>query len=132
MIDRGYENLNSEFVDNQDARGQIENDETGELIYNEDTEPAEQNSQVHESNLTSGDPIPKVATDDDIATNIRSLNKKERMVFDVLRQWARNYVKNVSSKKKKKIFRLTQFMDFYLVVEAQESLTWLKLYIKWY
>ena len=96
MVDRVYENLNSEFVDNQDAHGQIENDETGEPIQSEDTEPTEQNSQVHESNLASGNFIPKIATDDEIAANIRSLNKKQCMVFDVLHQWARNYVKNVS------------------------------------
>ena len=29
MVDRAYENPNSEFLDNQDAHGQIENDETG-------------------------------------------------------------------------------------------------------
>ena len=130
MVDKAYENLNSKFVDNQDAHGQIENDETGEPIYSEDTEPTEQNSEVHESTLASGDFIPKIATDDEVAANVRSLNKKQRMVFDVLHQWARNYVKNVSSKKK--IFRLTQFLYFYLVVEAQGSLTWLKLYIKLY
>ena len=47
MVDRAYENLNLEFVDNQDAHGQIENYETFEPIYSEDTEPTEQNSQVH-------------------------------------------------------------------------------------
>ena len=47
MVDRAYENLNLEFVDNQDAHGQIENYETVEPIYSEDTEPTEQNSQVH-------------------------------------------------------------------------------------
>ena len=52
--------------------------------------------------MVLGDFIPKKATDDEIAANIRSLNKKQHMVFDVLHQWARNYVKNVSSKKKKK------------------------------
>ena len=49
--------------------------------------------------MASGDLIPKLATNDEIAANIRSLNKKQRMMFDVLHQWARNYVKNVSSKK---------------------------------
>ena len=97
IVDRAYENLNWEFVDNQDAHGQIENDETGEPIYSEDTEPNEQNSQVHESNLVLGDFIPKIATDDKNAANIKSLNKKQFMVFDVLHQWARKYVKNVSS-----------------------------------
>ena len=31
-VDRAYINLNWEFVDNQEAQGQIETDETGELI----------------------------------------------------------------------------------------------------
>ena len=103
IVDRAYENLNSEFVDNQDAYGQIENDKTGKPIYNEeDAEPHEQNTQVDESNLALGDFIPKIATDNEIAPDIRNLNKKQRIVFDVLHQWAKNYVKNVSSKKKKK------------------------------
>ena len=52
--------------------------------------------------MVLGDFIPKKATDDEIAANIRSLNKKQHMVFDVLHQWARNYVKKLTSKKKKK------------------------------
>ena len=50
--------------------------------------------------MALGDFIPKIASDDEIAANIRSLNKKQRIMFDVLHQWARNYVKNVFSKKK--------------------------------
>ena len=111
IVDRAYENLNSEFVDNQDVHGQIQNDETGEPIYSEDTEPTEQNSQVHESNLALGDFIPKIATDDEIAANIRSLNKKQHMMFDLLHQWARNYVKNVSSKKNLQITPLHIFLS---------------------
>ena len=44
IVDRANKNLNSEFVDNQDAHGQIENDKTSEPIYSEDTEPTEHNS----------------------------------------------------------------------------------------
>ena len=109
---------------NQDADSQIENhvqnDETGEPIYSEDSDPTEQNSQIHESNLALADFIPKIAADDKVAANIRSLNKKQHIVFDVLHQWPRNYVKNFSSKK---FFRLTQSKYFCLVVEAQGSLT---------
>ena len=100
MVDRAYENLNSEFVDNQDAHKQTENDETGQPMYSEETEPTKQSSQVHEPNLAPVDFMPKIPTDDKIAANVRSLNKKQHIVFDVLHQWARNYVKNVSSKKK--------------------------------
>ena len=103
-------------MDFQDAHDQTDYYEMGEAIYSEDTEPTEQNSQVHGSNLASGDFIPKIAPGDEITANIRSLNKKQRMVFDVLHQWARNYVKKCFFKKK--IFRLTQFIYFYLVVKA--------------
>ena len=41
IVDRAYENLNSEFVDNLDAHSQIKNDETGEPICSQDTEPTE-------------------------------------------------------------------------------------------
>ena len=71
-----YESLTSEFVDNQDTHGQIENHETGEPIYSEDTESTEHNLEVWESILTSGDFMSKIATDEEIAANIRSLNKK--------------------------------------------------------
>ena len=98
MTDRVYENLSSVFVGNQDANGEIENGETGESIYSEDTEPTEQNSQVHESNLASGYFMPKIVTRNKIATNISSLNKKPRILFDMQYQWARSYPKIVFSK----------------------------------
>ena len=101
IVDRAYENLDSEFVDNQDAHGQIENDETGEPIYSEDAEPTEQNSQVHESNLASGYFMPKIVTRDKIATSISSLDKKPRILFDMQYQWARSYTKIVFSKTNK-------------------------------
>ena len=53
--------------------------------------------------MALGDFIPKIATDGEIAANIRSFNKKQRIVFDVLHQWERNYLKNVSSKKNPQI-----------------------------
>ena len=68
------ETLNSKLVENQDAHGQTENDETGQPIYRQDTEPTEQSFQVHESNLTPRDFM--IPTDDKTAANIRSLNKK--------------------------------------------------------
>ena len=98
MTDRVYENLSSVFVGNQDANGEIENGETGKSIYSEDTEPSEQNSEVHESNLASGYFMPKIVTRDKIATSISSLNKKPRILFDMEYQWARSYTKTVFSK----------------------------------
>ena len=100
MVNRAYENNNLEFVNNQDAHSQIENDKTGEPIYGDHREEqTEQSSQAHESKSASGDFMPKILTNDKTAANIRSLIKKQCIVFNVLHQWARNYVKNVSSKK---------------------------------
>ena len=39
MVDRAYKNLNSEFMDNHDARGRIENYKTGQPICIEDADP---------------------------------------------------------------------------------------------
>ena len=124
MADKVYGNLNSKFVDNQKARGQIEDGKTDEALNGDDTEPTEQSYGVHESNLASGDFIAKIPTDEETAASIskKSFNKK-RIVFHVLHQCVTNYVSKVSSKK---IFTLTQVIYFYLVAEALESLTWSK------
>ena len=39
--------------------------------------------------------MPKIPTDDESTANLRSCTKKQQMVFGVLHQRARNYVKNV-------------------------------------
>ena len=78
MVDRAYINLNSEFMDNQDARGRIENYKTGQPICTEDADPTEQSSQVHESNMAPGDFMPEIPTDDKIAANI---NKSLKVWF---------------------------------------------------
>ena len=69
MTVRAYENLNSELIYNLDAHGEIENDTTSELIYSQNTQPTEQSSQVHESNLASGDFMPKIPANDVVLIN---------------------------------------------------------------
>ena len=73
MVDRAYENVNPEFVDNQDAHGQTKNDETNQPTYREGTEPTEQSSQVHESNMAPREFMPEIPADDKIAASIRTL-----------------------------------------------------------
>ena len=69
MTVRAYENLNSELIYNLDSHGEIENDTTSELIYSQNTQPTEQSSQVHESNLASGDFMPKLPANDVVLIN---------------------------------------------------------------
>ena len=118
------------------ANDENENDETGQPIYSEDTEPTEQSFQVHESNLTPRDFMPKIPTEDQIAANIRRFNKKQRMVFDVLLQWAKKYVTNVSSKKNLQINPVYVFLcgsggtrktgNFDSWYKTRSQITWVK------
>ena len=78
MVDRAYKNLNSEFMDNQDARGPIDNDKTGQPICIEDADPTAQSSQAHESNMAPGDFMPEILNDDKIAAN---MNKSLKVWF---------------------------------------------------
>ena len=43
--------------------------------------------------------MPQILADDEIAANIKSLNKKQRDVFNISHKWARDYVKGMSQKR---------------------------------
>ena len=42
--------------------------------------------------------MPQILTDDEIAANIKSLNKKRRDIFNIAHKWARDYAKSMSRK----------------------------------
>ena len=97
LVDEVYENFNAELVDNQDAYGQIENDETITASYNEDATETE-DSENSSANLYSASLMPEIPPDNEIAGSIRSLNEKQRMVFNVVHKWLRNFIKRLSTK----------------------------------
>ena len=59
LVDEVYENFNAELVDNQDAYGQIENDETITASYNEDATETE-DSENSSANLYSASLMPEI------------------------------------------------------------------------
>ena len=71
------------MLGNQGPFSQIENDETGEAVYssdrNENTEPIRNSA------------IPRIMIDDEIFESTNPLNSKQRDVFNVVHNWAKEY-----------------------------------------
>ena len=91
ITDQAFLKFNEYVVNNQDRHGQIENYEIPGAEY-----PNESDSENTETNKTSALPnfIPKILPDDDIAKSIKSLNSKQREVFNVNHTWAKDNVKH--------------------------------------
>ena len=88
----------AELVDKQDVYGQIEKDETVTASYNEDPTEIE-DSQNSSANLYSVSLMPKIPPDNESEWSIRSLNEKQRMVFNAVHKWSRNLIKSLSTKR---------------------------------
>ena len=72
------------------------NDTLNKHLHNEEILDDELTSNFPESGLScSTDPV---FQDSLINENIRSLNVKQRQIFDVIHKWVRDYVKNLPSK----------------------------------
>ena len=63
LVDETYENFNAALVDNQDAYGQIANDETIAASYNEDATETE-DSENSSANLYSASLMPEILPND--------------------------------------------------------------------
>ena len=76
LVDEAYTNWNTELASNQDAYGKIKNFETNGASYNKHVTCIENNENRSISIFLFGNFIPQVLTDDEIAKNIKSLNKQ--------------------------------------------------------
>ena len=99
-VENALERLSTNQNANIDSFGQQENDEINdtlnENLHNEEFLDDELTCNFPESGFSCS--THPVFQDSLINENIRSLNVKQRQVFDVIHKWARNYVKNLSSK----------------------------------
>ena len=87
-----------DLIHNQDAFGQQENEEIllqidGELSEDDETDINDIPENNFESQLPASSSI-YVMNDDEINEKIRSLNKKQREIFDVIFTWAKRFVQN--------------------------------------
>lgn len=77
LVDAAYTNRNAELISNQDAYGEIENFETKGALYSEHVTCLENNENRSIPNFSIRSFIPQILTSDEIAANIKSLNKKK-------------------------------------------------------
>ena len=108
LVDDAFIRFRAESTPNMDSYGQQENDEIEQgLLENNrqsDSEEYEDNNPLlYPDSISSGN-TSNILHDDDINAKIRSLNIKQRQIFDVVHGWAKDFMKNLSSKCPKKVF----------------------------
>ena len=88
-----------------------ENFETNGASYNEHVTCIGNYENRSISNFSFGSFMPQILTDDEIAANIKSLNKKQRDVFNIAHKWARDYVKGMSQKRMRNVEPIHIFLS---------------------
>ena len=111
-VENALETLSGSENGNIDSFGQQEideiNDALNENLQNEEFLDDELTCNFPESDFSCS--THPVFQDSLINETIRSLNVKQRQVFDVIHKWARDYVKNLSSKHVKYVKPLHIFL----------------------
>ena len=100
LVDSALHNMRTNLQHNQDSFAQQENDEvqqimeaTTDLIDDPEDEP-----EIF-SEMDVSHPVRfSLLNDDELNAKIRSLNSQQWKIFDVVNKWARDSVKNLSSK----------------------------------
>ena len=102
LVDLVLQNYQSGIVHNQDAFGQQENEEVNEMSYqrecNEHGDENEHREPEDSSHETFTCKVNNLLSDSEINSHVRSLNKKQRDIFDVVLDWAKRFVQISKSK----------------------------------
>ena len=119
LVDEAYLNFRSDLPPNWDSFAQQENEDVNNDTFQESNCEQEENDNNVNQNCEMSEPSPQniinqaqvniMLNDDDISQKIRSLNMKQRQVFDYIYSWARSFIISKSSKQKQvpvKPFRL--------------------------
>ena len=109
IVDKAFLRLSSDIDNIMDPYGQQENDEVNDYLT-EDIDDSESeafetmeahSADVGNNNLMSNK-LPAIP-DNIINENIRSLNMKQREVFNFIHKWSRDYIKSLRCKVIKKV-----------------------------
>ena len=86
-VDDGtFSQFNDNLINYQDSQSQTENKDTPEAEY------ASENTETNKTSAISNFML-QILPDNEIAKGIKSLNSKQREVFNVVYTWAKDYVK---------------------------------------
>ena len=104
LVESALSNLRTNLISNQDSHGDQENDEVvDELLQAANTLTSEGSEDPAEDAVILNDTcIPSsttlfVMTDDELNAKIRSLNQRQMEYFEEIYNWAKSFVKNLSS-----------------------------------
>ena len=107
MVDDALQNMHTNLQNNQDSFAQQENDDVEqrlETVRDLTPDDPDDEPELFTSEMGMTVPIrPTLLSDDALNEKIRSLNIQQRQIFDVVNKWARDTVKNLSSKSPKKV-----------------------------
>lgn len=94
--------MNADFAPRTDQFAQQENDNVEEEVVNDNEYESEQAEGLNtEASSSAGRTPARIdsMSDDNINELIRSLNEKQRFLFEIVNKWARRHVKNLSAEK---------------------------------
>ena len=97
LVDEAFGNYRAELDTNLDPFAQQENEETEDLLNAQNINDGDDDEEEERQNLNTGTSCSErscVLPDKEVNEKIRSLNTKQREVFDKVFSWASKYVKN--------------------------------------
>ena len=109
IVDEAYANFNAEETGNQEPFEQNSDDETNQGRNNENS--SEDSNTLKNDAKIGGYSMPPLLSDDEIGENIRVLNKKQRIIFDIVYEWARDYVKMKSLNRSRNVEPIHLFVS---------------------
>ena len=104
LVESALLNLRTNLSSNQDSHGVQENDEvvdillqTANTLTSEGSEDPAEDAVILNDTCIPSSTTPIVMTDDELNAKIRLLNQRQREYFEVIYNWAKSFVKNLSS-----------------------------------
>ena len=113
LVESALLNMRTNLARNQDSYANQENDQVDELLDTANAlaseDPADDAVILDDNSLPSAT-APTVISDDELNTKIRSLNQMQREYFEIIYDWAKRFVKNLSAVSKIEIKPLYIFL----------------------
>ena len=94
LVDSALLDFRTDLTHNPDSYAQQENDEVEDMLVPQDEDPDEDDSPEETGQLPGNSAV--LMIDTEVNSRIRSLNIKQREIYEVINKWARDYIKNRS------------------------------------
>ena len=116
LVDEAYARFRADLSTNLDSFAQQENDEIDQELLetlgdnNGEDDVEDDNQPMCVETVTRNVTNISILNDNEINAKIRSLNFKQRQIFDIIHGWAKDFMKNLSSKAPKTILPFNLFL----------------------